>query len=62
MYPYFKFTNCEWTLTRKQFRSMFFDGDKPNAQFEALISHIMYRRKEVDLWIPVSTEEQIITE
>ncbi|EHK45980.1 hypothetical protein TRIATDRAFT_162130, partial [Trichoderma atroviride IMI 206040] len=44
MYPYMKFTQCEWTATQKDFRAMFFIKTEPNAQFEALTSLIMYRR------------------
>ncbi|KAL6901430.1 SNF2 family N-terminal domain-containing protein [Trichoderma evansii] len=42
MYPYMKFIQCDWTDNLKDFRSMFFG--EPNAEFEALISLIMYRR------------------
>ncbi|PTB41698.1 hypothetical protein M441DRAFT_139468 [Trichoderma asperellum CBS 433.97] len=44
MYPYMKFTQCDWTATRQEFRKTFFLGGEPNAEFEALTSLIMYRR------------------
>ncbi|KAL7934357.1 SNF2 family N-terminal domain-containing protein [Trichoderma chlorosporum] len=79
MYPYMKFLQCDWTLTPKDFRSMFFSNDEPNPQFVALTSLMMYRRtmddeflghqiislperKEVDLWVALSKEEQVIVD
>ncbi|KAL7800231.1 P-loop containing nucleoside triphosphate hydrolase protein [Trichoderma ceciliae] len=79
MYPYLKFTECESTLTSKEFRSIYFSKGKANAEFEMLTSKIMYRRttdddflgrriihlpekREADLLIPLSTEEQLIVD
>ncbi|KAM0521908.1 hypothetical protein ACHAPE_002472 [Trichoderma viride] len=44
MYPYMRFLQCDWTATRRKFLKTFFFGDKPNAEFDALTSLIMYRR------------------
>ncbi|KAH8122154.1 SNF2 family N-terminal domain-containing protein [Trichoderma asperelloides] len=77
MYPYMKFTQCDWTTTRREFLKTFFLGGEPNAEFEALTSLIMYRRtiddsflgrqiislperKETDLWVPISVEEECV--
>ncbi|KAL7910379.1 SNF2 family N-terminal domain-containing protein [Trichoderma velutinum] len=79
MFSYMKFLNCQWTVTHKEFRSFFFKGTKPNAEFEAFTSVIMCRRttndaflghpiinlperKVVDLWVPLSIEEQIVVD
>ncbi|KAK4069128.1 hypothetical protein Trihar35433_5707 [Trichoderma harzianum] len=80
MYPYMKFLKCEWTVSRKEFRSMFFGADdEPNPQFVALTSLMMYRRtiddeflgfqivslperKEVDIWVTLSKEEQAVVD
>ncbi|KAL6697301.1 SNF2 family N-terminal domain-containing protein [Trichoderma pleuroticola] len=80
MYPYMKFLKCEWTFSRKEFRSMFFGAeDEPNPQFVALTSLMMYRRtvddaflgrqivslperKEVDIWVALSKEEQAVVD
>ncbi|UKZ82626.1 hypothetical protein TrVFT333_010419 [Trichoderma virens FT-333] len=79
MYPYLKFTECESTLTSKEFKAMYTSYGKSNSRFEALISLIMYRRtmndefmghkiinlpekKEIDLLVPLSMEEQVIVE
>ncbi|KKP06853.1 hypothetical protein THAR02_01050 [Trichoderma harzianum] len=76
MFSYMKFLNCQWTVTHKEFRSFFFKGNEPKAEFEAFTSMIMCRRttndaflghpivnlperKVVDLWVPLSIEEQI---
>ncbi|KAM0462078.1 hypothetical protein ACHAO4_001271 [Trichoderma viride] len=77
MYPYMRFLQCDWTATRRKFVKTFFFGDKPNAEFDALTSLIMYRRtinddflgrkiinlpkrKEIDLWVPMSNEEHCV--
>ncbi|KAL6826448.1 SNF2 family N-terminal domain-containing protein [Trichoderma camerunense] len=79
MFSYMKFLNCQWTVTHKEFRSFFFKGNEPNAEFEAFTSTIMCRRttndafmghpivnlperKVVDLWVPLSIEEQIVVD
>ncbi|PKK41303.1 hypothetical protein CI102_15210 [Trichoderma harzianum] len=80
LFPYMKFLKCEWTVSRKEFRSMFFTAtDEPNPQFVALTSLMMYRRtiddeflgrqivslperKEVDIWVALSKEEQAVVD
>ncbi|RFU77510.1 hypothetical protein TARUN_4724 [Trichoderma arundinaceum] len=48
MYPYLKFTECESTWSSKDFKEMYFTKGKPNAEFEAQTSLIMYRRTMLD--------------
>ncbi|PTB76972.1 P-loop containing nucleoside triphosphate hydrolase protein [Trichoderma longibrachiatum ATCC 18648] len=44
MYPYLRFTKCESTLDPRLFNSTFTHDGHVNAEFEALISLVMYRR------------------
>ncbi|KAL7948632.1 SNF2 family N-terminal domain-containing protein [Trichoderma barbatum] len=65
MYPYMKFLNCEETLTHKDFRSKFFHGVWAKTMDDEFLGRQIIslpERKEVDLWVSMSKEEQAMVE
>ncbi|RSL84797.1 hypothetical protein CEP51_003698 [Fusarium floridanum] len=50
-YPYLKFLGCNFTVNLKRFKAEYLDGPTSNENFEALVSLVMYRRKQEEAFL-----------
>ncbi|RGP75109.1 hypothetical protein FLONG3_5793 [Fusarium longipes] len=50
-YPYLRFIGCQFACDRKTFRTHYEKSDQAVQNFEALVSMIMYRRKQDDKFL-----------
>ncbi|EEU41438.1 uncharacterized protein NECHADRAFT_46398 [Fusarium vanettenii 77-13-4] len=50
-YPYLRFLGCSFAVNLKKFKSEYMDGGHSNGNFEALVSLVMYRRKQDETFL-----------